>query len=282
MDALVGARRGPTCWRRSRPARRRCRCSTRGSGALAPSDYERSVLPHMRRVFDGLADLRRAHDPLRRGDRRAAAVDARRGRRRDRRGLARPARPARGSGSAPTSRVQGNLDPAVCVGPVGRGRTRRDRRCSTARRAATATCSTSVTACCRPRPARTSERLVDLVHERTERSTRERLADRRAGDGVRDRERPRRHRALLHRHPRRPARRRPSTSRSCASATRRSATVPAAGHHARAGRGARRAAERAAGTGAFRAYLGMKHSPPFIPRRSSGCAPTGSSARSAS
>ena len=40
-----------------RPARRRCRCSTRGSARSARTTTSDRVFPHMRRLFDGLADL---------------------------------------------------------------------------------------------------------------------------------------------------------------------------------------------------------------------------------
>ena len=121
---------------------------------------------------------------------------------------------------------------------------------------------------CRPPPPRRSERLVDLVHERTERR-RHRVSDdahRRAGDGLRDGERPRRHRALLHRHPRRPHADARASRRSCRTATRRSATCSRCStRRARRPRASSSALNAERRPDAFRAYLGMKHSPPFIP-----------------
>ena len=103
-----------------------------------------------------------------------------------------------------------------CSRAVGRGRARGDRGPGGARAGATATSSTWATACCRTTARRRSHALVDLVHDRDRTgSPRERrAADRRARDGLRHRERPRRHRALLHGHPRRPRADARSTCRS--------------------------------------------------------------------
>ena len=60
-DRLLTRARGH---RRAAPARagrgggeRRCRCSTRGSGRSRPTPTGHAVQPHMRRLFDGIADL---------------------------------------------------------------------------------------------------------------------------------------------------------------------------------------------------------------------------------
>ena len=90
-------------------------------GALGPDAYERSVLPHMRRLFDGLARPGRPDDPLRRGDGRAARADATRGRRRDRRGLAHPARRGVGARGAGGGRA-GQPGSGRAVGAVERDR----------------------------------------------------------------------------------------------------------------------------------------------------------------
>ena len=42
-------------------------------GALDAADYREFVLPHVRRIFDALADLRRADDPLRHRHRRTCS-----------------------------------------------------------------------------------------------------------------------------------------------------------------------------------------------------------------
>ena len=46
-------RRSPTtCWRRSKPVRRRSRSSTRGPARSSRADYREFALPHTRRIFD--------------------------------------------------------------------------------------------------------------------------------------------------------------------------------------------------------------------------------------
>ena len=53
--------RGPGGGRGRRP----CRSSIPGSGALSATDYREFVLPHVRTIFEGLREHRRAHHPLR-------------------------------------------------------------------------------------------------------------------------------------------------------------------------------------------------------------------------
>ncbi len=82
-------------------------------GALSPADYEEFVAPWSARI---LAAVDVPDDPLRHRRLDAAARDGARRRRRDRPRLAHPAR--RGLGARrPDRAVQGNLDPAVLLGP---------------------------------------------------------------------------------------------------------------------------------------------------------------------
>ena len=123
------------------------------AGALTPAQYERHVLPHSRTVFSRLAGARRARHPLRRQHRRAARPD---GRRRAptswaSTGARRCRSPARGS--APGKALQGNLDPAVCLGPWDAVAAEVAGRARRATAVTPATSSTSATACC-PRPTR--------------------------------------------------------------------------------------------------------------------------------
>ena len=67
----------------------------------------------------------------------------------------------------PDRAVQGNLDPAVLLGPWPARRVRRPRTSSPAPPAARATSSTSATASCPPPIPDGLGRLVELVHERT-------------------------------------------------------------------------------------------------------------------
>ena len=83
-------------------------------GALSPADYEEFVAPWSARI---LAARRRADDPLRHRRLDAAPGDGARGRRRDRARLADRRSTTAGRSSATTARVQGNLDPAVLLGP---------------------------------------------------------------------------------------------------------------------------------------------------------------------
>ena len=108
----VRGRARATCARRSRPARRPCSSSTRGSARSSPTDYREFVAaaraPHPGRS----ADDRRAGDPLRHRHRDAARAAARGRRHGDRRRLAHAARRRRARGCR-ASRVQGNLDPLL-------------------------------------------------------------------------------------------------------------------------------------------------------------------------
>ena len=135
-------------------------------GALDEADYREFVLPHVRRIFDAIADLDVPEDPLRDGhrppargaargrrdgDRRRLAHAARRGvearrRRRRRPGEPRPDAPlrARASGSSPASTT-------CCAAPA----------------AAPATSSTSATASCRARRSRRCGRSSSTSHEAT-------------------------------------------------------------------------------------------------------------------
>ena len=132
-------------------ARRRCRSSTRGSARSTATTTERRVQPHMSALFDRARRPRRAGDPLRRRHRRAAAADGRRAGGDvigvDWRTPLDEAWERVGHDRA----VQGNLDPAVLAAPweVVERKAARGARAEPA--GATATSSTSATACC-PRP----------------------------------------------------------------------------------------------------------------------------------
>ena len=123
-------------------------------------------------------------------------------------------------GGPATRAIQGNLDPAVLLAPWEARRGGGARRPRARAAAATATSSTWATGSC---PTRRWPRSNGWWTWCTS-GARGDATDRRARDGLRHRRRPRRHRALLHGHPRRPSTRRPSTCRSCATATPRSAT----------------------------------------------------------
>jgi uroporphyrinogen decarboxylase len=136
-------------------------------GALDPEDYERWVLPHSRRVFEGVADLRvpRIHFGVVTGE--LLALMARAGG--DVIGLDWRVPLDAGWDRVGHDRgVQGNLDPAVCLGPWDAVR---EKALGVLRRAGG-----------RPghvfnlghgvlpgTPPETMQRLVDLVHEASER-----------------------------------------------------------------------------------------------------------------
>ncbi len=136
-------------------------------GALDPEDYERSVLPHSRRVFEGVADLAvpRIHFGVVTGE--LLGLMARAGG--DVIGLDWRVPLDAGWERVGLDRgVQGNLDPAVCLGPWDAVR---EKALGVLRRAAG-----------RPghvfnlghgvlpaTPPETLQRLVDLVHEASER-----------------------------------------------------------------------------------------------------------------
>ena len=88
-----------------------------GRARSAPRMYERHVMPASAKVLAGVADLRRAHHPLRRDHRRAAAAAwPRRGRRWwGSTGGCRSTRP--GPGSGPTWPCRATSTPAVCLAP---------------------------------------------------------------------------------------------------------------------------------------------------------------------
>ena len=90
-------------------------------GALGPDAYERSVLPHMRRLFDGLADLGVPTIHFGVGTGELLGLMRRRGRRRDRRGLAHPARRGVGARGAGGGRA-GQPGSGRAVGAVERDR----------------------------------------------------------------------------------------------------------------------------------------------------------------
>ena len=139
-------------------------------GALAPDTYRARVQPHMRRLFDGIADLGvpTIHFGVGTGELLGAMAEAGG----DAIGI--DARVPLDAGwdrvGGPGARaVQGNLDPTVLLSHVGGRRGTGARRAAPAPAAATGTCSTSGTACCPTTPVEHLQRLVDLVHERTER-----------------------------------------------------------------------------------------------------------------
>ena len=84
----------------------------------------------------------------------------------DRRRLARPARRGVGARRARTSAVQGNLDPAALLAPVGGGRGQGARRAAARRRAATGHVFNLGHGVLPGTPPETLQRLVDLVHAR--------------------------------------------------------------------------------------------------------------------
>ena len=120
-------RRGPRSWtvlveatsatsaRRSRPAPRRSRCSTRGSAGSQPLDYELRVPPWMRRLFDGLADLGVPTTHFGTGTAGLLALQASAGG--DVIGLDWRIALADGRRLVGDRAVQGNLDPALLLGP---------------------------------------------------------------------------------------------------------------------------------------------------------------------
>ena len=114
--------------------------------------------------------------------------------------------------------VQGNLDPAVLLGPVGARRVGARGTSSRAPAGGPATSSTSATACCRRRIPRSLTRLVELVQEATVRG-RHGTMRRSGADGVRLAGAPRGRSRLLRRHPRRPADLARATSRISSRAT---------------------------------------------------------------
>ena len=155
MDRLVDDRPSPTSGRRSRPAPRSSRCSTRGSAPWRRATTASSVAPHMRRLFDGLAGLVSRSIHFGTGDGRAARRSWRRPAatssgstggsslgRRLAAGRPRPGGPGQPRPGAPARRLGGRPRPAH----------RRDPRRSGGR---PATSSTSATASCR-RPTRTT------------------------------------------------------------------------------------------------------------------------------
>ena len=194
-----------TCGRRSRPGAQALQVFDSWAGALDPDDYARYVLPVMRGRVRRAGRPRRAADPLRRrapascwrcmrdagGD--VVGVDWRV-----------PLDDAWERVGSSDVRGAGQPRPGRAAWRRGRWWRRRRSTCCGAPAAAPGTCSTWATACCRRPRRRRCERLVDLVHERTARRKVVTRTDRRAGDGVRHGQRARRHRAVLHRHPRRP------------------------------------------------------------------------------
>ena len=136
-------------------------------GALDRDDYRRRVQPHMSRLFGELADLGVPLIHFGVGTGELLGTSAESGG--DVIGVDWRVPLDEGWDRVGHDRgVQGNLDPAVCSPRGRRSNARRSRSCG-ARAAATATSSTSVTACCRRRPRRALARLVDLVHTETER-----------------------------------------------------------------------------------------------------------------
>ncbi len=134
-------------------------------GALAPDDYRRSVLPWVRRVLDDLAGPARSTSGSAPGNcwnacaRPAATPSASTGAFRS---------TSRGSASATTGRSKAtSIPPPAWL--HGRSSSARPSPCSSAPRSWTGTCSTSDTACLPQTPVEHLHRLVDLVHERTER-----------------------------------------------------------------------------------------------------------------
>ncbi len=117
-------------------------------GALGPDDYERSVFPHMRRLFDGLADLGVPTIHFGVGTGELLALMRRAGG--DVVGVDwRVPLDAAWERVGPDVGVQGNLDPAVLSAPWDVVEAETDRVLA-ARAGATGTSSTSGTACSRP------------------------------------------------------------------------------------------------------------------------------------
>ena len=143
--------RSPSCGPRSRPASRPSSSSTAGPARSRPPSTSASSCPPPEPCSTGIADLGvptilfgvgtgellglmgTAGSDVVGVDWRVPLDEARRR-------------------IGPSRAVQGNLDPALCVGPVARGRSGHPARCwPRGRRAARATSSTSATASC-PRP----------------------------------------------------------------------------------------------------------------------------------
>ena len=188
----------------------------------------------------------------------------------------------------PASRaVQGNLDPAVLLSHRGRrssDETRQVLAAAAGRDGHIFNLGHGVLPGTSPDTLR---RLVDLVHDDTERRRRMSARDARRGarHGVRHRERPAGHRALLHGHPRGPGAQSRAPAGADASATRRSATCSLCStrraHRPRAS--VARLNADGDGSERFRAYLGHEAlAARSSPRASRRCAPTASSAAWAS
>jgi uroporphyrinogen decarboxylase len=143
------------------------------AGSLAPSDYERSVRPWSARVLEGLP-VPSIHFGVGTGELLTSMCGAGG----DAIGV---------DGSGPTARSRATSIPRS-ASLRGRRSNAPPPRSSTARGCATATCSTSVTGSSRPRPSRTSSASSTSC---TSGPLDEPSADRRPGDGVRDRQRPR-------------------------------------------------------------------------------------------
>ena len=144
-------RRATTCWRRSRPARRRSRSSIRGSAWSRPRTGTSYVLRADQGAGRRRARQRRAGHLLRQRRDHDPRPHRRRRRRRLRHRLAPAARrSARAAAAAGRRAVQGNLDPAVLLGPIAE-RERRQGAQGPAGAAAAATSSTWATASS-PRP----------------------------------------------------------------------------------------------------------------------------------
>ena len=174
-------------------------------GALGPGPTERSVLPHMRRLFEGLADLDVPPIHFGVGTGELLSADATAGG--DVIGVDwRTPLDVAWDRAGHDVRDPGQPRSGGPVGTVGCGRARRPIACSKARRCATATSSTLDTGC-RPTPIRRP------CGDSWIWSTNGRSARRMDRDGrpmgvlvmaYGTAERARRHRALLHRHPRGP------------------------------------------------------------------------------
>ena len=165
-------RRSParSCGCRSRPARPRCSCSTRGSAPCRGPTTSAFVQPHSAAALAAVADLDvpRIHFGV--GHRRAARVHGRGRRRGRRRRLPGLAHRRHRAASGPVRRAgQPRPGPALRAvgGAGGQGRARSWTRAARRR----ATSSTSATACCRDTDPDVLTRVVELVHEASSRTS---------------------------------------------------------------------------------------------------------------